>query len=85
MANLRTFPSFMLFPPLFRLRALVSHEHAGSHPIMYSPSLPHTTTSIYALLGFLALLSEFLFRKELSTLYSCRTDYILSRALISIA
>jgi hypothetical protein len=42
--SLRTFPCFVSFPHLFRLRALVSHEYAGSHPRMYLISLLTTTT-----------------------------------------
>ncbi|KAJ7305491.1 hypothetical protein DFH08DRAFT_902570 [Mycena albidolilacea] len=51
----------------FCLQALVCHENRSSHSLMYLPSFPHTTTSIYTLLRFLVPLSEFLFHNKLST------------------
>ncbi|KAJ7347493.1 hypothetical protein DFH08DRAFT_868110, partial [Mycena albidolilacea] len=51
----------------FCLHTPVSHENGTSCSLMYLPSFPHTTTSIHALLGFCAPLSEFLLHNKLST------------------
>jgi hypothetical protein len=65
MANLGSLHFMYLLS--FHLQALVCHENGSSHPLMYLPSFPHTTTSIYPLLRFLVPLSVFLFHNELST------------------